>query len=62
MLDLVGQDFVTDFFAVEELGAFRGVVDDLRDLMNIFLARLVETTRRTMYLALVHFLQAGLGE
>lgn len=62
MLDLLGQDFVADFFAVEELGAFRGVVDDLGDLMTIFLARLVKTTCSIMYLALVHFLQAGLGE
>lgn len=32
LFDLLGQDFVPRLFAVEELGPFRGVVDDLGDL------------------------------
>lgn len=32
LLDLPGEDFVADLFAVKELGAFGGIVNDLRDL------------------------------
>lgn len=32
LLNFPGEDFVADLFAVKELGAFGGIVDDLRDL------------------------------